>query len=253
MKYLLIAVLMFSALSFLGCRESNEKPVKKAITKDSLAHAEDTFQTIRLHESPGYVQHGTIIDSVQYGYRGSKAVFFANFPKLSQKEFPEVNKWVKEFLKEQHGDYIEIRKESDEDMSDRFIGTKLFYKDDKVISLVLDEWETDGMNRSIWTHHSFNYDVKMRKPMNISDYFILQSAADTLFMNHVVSRSVGARKGEELDMRQFGDGFGSSFSFAIDSANIFFFFDRYSVHGIGDWITIVPKKYIREHIRPEYR
>jgi hypothetical protein len=258
MKYSLIATVAIFSYIFLACKGSKDKPIEKPVTENHLPATEDTFQTIDLFKSPAYIQSGTILDSVSYRYPGAKATLFTRYPKLSRKEFPEVITWVKQAIAERHKLYVETQKEwkeeePEEEVFDEFMGTKLFYRDTNLVSVVLDEWITDGMHRSVWSHRSFIYDRKKRKEIEITDYFILQSSADTVFMNHLLSKGVGRRKGEELDIRQFGDSFTGAFSFAADSSNVYFFFDRYSIYGLGDWITIVPKKYIRDHIKPGYR
>ena len=254
MKYWLIAIAASLSFYLISCKGRNDKPAQEEKNlRDSLAGRKDTFLTVALPESPSYIQPGIVIDSASFRAWGAKVSLYYRLPDLSKKEFPRAVKWMYGVLNEKQASYMRTQKEPDIDVFDEFLGTKLFYKDNRILSIVLDEWITDGMHRSVWSHHSFNYDIIKAKEISIADYFILQSMADTVFMNDFLKRSIGIQNDSEFDIRKFGDMRDINFSFAVDSANVYFFFDRYGLYGIGDRITIVPKKYIAEHIRPEYR
>ena len=258
MKCFLIAAWVLSSFLISSCKEKVQKPV----AVKNLTPIEDTFQFINVHtgnhkENPHYVMPGFIIDSAEYRAPGATVSFYFNLPKLSKTEFPQVVKWMNDLLMENRASYrelqTEVQNELQMDVFDEFLGTKLLYKDSRILSIVLDTWVTDGMHRSVWNHFAFNYDIVKKKRIYVGDYFKLESPADTVFLNYFLRKSVSARPSDGFDISSFGRPVGSDLDFAFDSANVYFFFSRYSLYGIGYNITAIPKKYIKDHIRPEYR
>jgi len=251
MKYFVVAA--FSLLLITSCKESDDSSAKTIPIENTLLPTEDTFQRVDLFKSPMYIQTGSAVDSASFRAWGSKVSLYYRLPAISKKEFPAAAKWINQVFTERQNSYKELQKEPGDEVFDEFLGTKLFYKDNKILSIVLDEWITDGMHRSVWEHHSFNYDIVKAKEISIADYFTLQSASDTNYINNFLRRSIGIQSDKGFDIRKFEDMRDLNVSFAADGSNVYFFFDRYGLFGIGDRITIVPKKYISEHIKPEYR
>ena len=168
MKCFLIAAWVLSSFLISSCKEKVQKPV----AVKNLTPIEDTFQFINVHtgnhkENPDYVMPGFIIDSAEYRAPGATVSFYFNLPKLSKTEFPQVVKWMNDLLMENRASYrelqTEVQNELQMDVFDEFLGTKLLYKDSRILIIVLDTWVTDGMHRSVWNHFPFNYDIVKKK------------------------------------------------------------------------------------------
>jgi hypothetical protein len=252
MKYFFIRLVAIQSLFFYSCTSPADPPVAKLIGNDSLLSRQDTFLRVKLYESPGYIQSGFAFDSIELENRKTKSSFNAHFPRLSQSEHPLLYQWVKEIVNDNLKWFKQdITAERPDSLLSKSVNTELLYQDKRILSIVLSESSSAYGRNYDWNHHSINYDIGKKKKIKLNDYFILKTTEDTTFLNYFLDQHVGG--GHDIDIRRFDD-LSKSFTFAVDSANVYFFFSRYYVFvGFGDCISITPKKYIAEHINPEYR
>ena len=251
MKYFFIQVIAIQSLFFYSCTSTTDSPAAVPVIKDSLLSRQDTFLTVKLYESSAYIQPGFTMDSVKLENRKTNSSFSAHFPRLSQLEYPLPYQWIKKVVNDNLKWFKQDMAEGLDSLLSGSLNTELLYKDEKILSIVMSESSSAYDRNSDWEHRSINYDIGRKKKIRLNDYFILKTTKDTSFLNYFLDRCVGG--GRDIDIRRFDD-LSESFTFAVDNANVYFFFGRYDAFvGIGDFISIIPKKYFAEHINPDYR
>jgi hypothetical protein len=95
---------------------------------------------------------------------------------------------------------------------------------------------------------AISYDIEKKKSISFSDYFRLDTPADSVFWAHIISRSVDDSLGS---LNRYLEWHGPV-NFAFNKDVIYFFFDKHELFA-GGQIGTVKKKYVMDYIREEYR
>jgi hypothetical protein len=118
------------------------------------------------------------------------------------------------------------------------------YQTEKVISFgMLYDFGYTGMSSS-FEFNVINYDLEKKKKITIKDYFILDTKDDSTFLATTIGRAAKIN-----DMGKYFEAI-ENMNFSFDELYVYFYFDKYEL-AWGD--RCVKKKYILDHINPEYR
>ena len=78
------------------------------------------------------------------------------------------------------------------------------------------------------------------------DYFILNNAADTAYLENIIGRAMN----RDFNIRKRVEFLGT-INFSFDDMYVYFYLDKYDVLGFGTFS--VKKRYILDHINSNYR
>lgn len=240
------------AVVFIGsCNNKANDPAKKPeiVDNNQVEPAEnDTFQFYDMRDEPIYWQADIPKDSLIF--KDKQSAVYRLFPVLSKIQQPAAYKWIREQVGYTKEEFRELTKDTPQDgYADDAIVPMIVYRDNRLLSLAMLQTSSATGTYHEFEHATFLYDFVKKKEIDARDYFILDTPADTLFLNRFLNKCSGHT---DLDFRVYGN-LETIFSLAIDTANVYFFFGRHHVLGLIDKYTCVPKKYIRDRIRPEYR
>jgi hypothetical protein len=246
----------FLAISFLlivySCTENADKEMS-LIPNEYLTPLLDSFNTRNLDLEPS-LQHDIILDTVEINGDLKHPRIHAVFPKLSKVDFPFVPKQIDKLIKDKRTDFYATISENDsEDDSgwqnrnwDIWIQPTSLYQTERVISFSL---ETDREYLGMSTAFEFNvmnYDLENKKIITLKDFFVLNTSADSSFLEKIIGRAMDT----DFNIKIYTEN-GGRVNFSFDDLYVYFYFDKYDIVGWGT--RSVKKKYILDHINPKYR
>lgn len=252
MKYFLFTIftiLFFSCSNRDADQRNKPEPFKQASEKNT-----DTFNLRDLYTDSFALQKGISLKTIELVPNKKHLGISIEYPKLSTGEFPEVTKWVTQLISWKRKDFENLIQDekvfTDTSFSQlpqgwgMWIRPVLLYKKNNTISFSLESGSGFTGMPSGFEFNTYNYDIPNKKEIKLEDYFLLNSKADSAFLEKIIQRC----HNNSFSLKQ---NYGQLLHFAFDDHSVYFFFDKYDVLGWG--ISSVEKKYITDHIHPAYR
>lgn len=249
--FLIIATIGF----LIGCASREDKKTTTQVQIDTMDSTvmEDTFRSLPIQRFAGHITYGTQMDTIILNDTATSASFEACYPRVSGKKFPEVHDWIKGYVDRQKHEFLTSRIKGNDSLLRTEVVSVVFSKGERLLSMVMSTVSSAWQTGYYWDHESFNYDLATGRKIELTDYFIMETLEDTLFLNRFLERTVGV-SGQKIDIRMYEQPLSTYFSFCDRDGFVVFYFDRHDVFaGIGDMVKMTRKKYIIKHIKPEYR
>lgn len=253
MKYLFLLLITVQCYSCV--QKKSEKSDLVTDKKNSVVARSDTFDVDDLQYKPS-LQADILLDTVNLP-ESHRVWGTIVLPKISRLDHPVVYRYIDSLAKSKRKNYREtIQQEIVEPSdtspigfsSDVWINPMVIYKTAKLISLAFEDGIGHSGTPSFYEFKTFNFDIEKKKQIQFSDYFKMETGADTLFWGNIISRCFSQDIG---DLKTFLEWHGP-ISFAFDKDNVYFFFDRGELFA-GGQIGAIKKKYIMEYIRQDYK
>jgi|KBSSwiStaDraftv2_1062776.scaffolds.fasta_scaffold265484_2 hypothetical protein len=252
MRYLLIISIF---IIFYSCAEKeNGNARKSSIPKEYLIPLLDSFNTRNLNMEPS-LQYGISLDTINIPENKKHTGIRITYPRLSKKNHPEVYDQIARLIKNEKNDFYKLIAEEKVQYDSNFqvnegyymwIAPVSLYQTENLVSFSIESGHSFTGGTSYFEYHVINYDLVKKKPIILKDYFILNTAADTILFDGLISRALN----RDFSIKRRTE-FSGQINFSFDDLYIYFYLDRYDVLGFG--ISSIKKKYILEHINPEYR
>ena len=239
----------------LACKNKNKTTPDLVIKKDSLQIKPDTFNTQDLDRYPS-LQSDIPLDTINIPANKKHKVFTIAYPKISSKDYPLVNMEINKLIKSKEKIFYDMVKddkvEYDSLMEDyvgwgMMIRPKSLYQNKKKISFSIETIEGyTGASAGV-EYNVLNFNIDKKKQISLKDYFLLNTLSDTIYLEKIIGRAIN----REFSIKKYvGDG-EEHINFSFDDAYIYLYFDKYDPLTWG--ISSIKKKYILDHINPEYR
>jgi hypothetical protein len=117
------------------------------------------------------------------------------YPKVSKEEFPDVYRSIDQLIKTTKKEFSELVK--DEPVRyfkdyDRYEGWSMgmgpvsLYQTEKVISYAVEDGRGYTGMPSGFEYNIINYDLEKKKEIELGDYFILNTPADTAYLEGII-------------------------------------------------------------------
>lgn len=250
MKFFLSALILLTCYS---CRNKTaDKEVLSPKVNTPTPAKADTFNLRDLDSDPA-LQPEILLDSIDIPESKKHLGISIIYPKLSPVEFPLINKWVKYLIKEKKNDFYEqiIDEKVVYDTGAlspqgyyMWMRPQLLYLTKKAVSFVIEHGSGFRANSPWFEYCVMNFDLERKREINLRDYFLLKTNADSSFLEKIISRAVEV----DFNIRNYKE---DELKFAFDSSSIYFLFEKY--HPLAWGTFSVEKKYIIDHINPLYR
>lgn len=240
-------------LILYSCVDKEKKDIGTAsIPKEYLTPLLDSFNTRNLDIEPS-LQYDIALDTIEICGDLRHPYVSAIFPKLSETDYSFVRKQIAKLIKDKKTDFYQTisgyKIENDSGWVERSCDIRIrpvsLYQTDKVISFAL-ETNRDYLGMSTaFEYDVINYDLENKKPIALLDYFALNTSADTSFLEQIIGRAAGI----DFSIKNHIE-IGGHINFSFDDLYVYFYFDKYDMA----WgAKSVKKKYILDHIHPDYR
>jgi hypothetical protein len=224
------------------------------VLKEYLTPVRDTFNTRDLAREPS-LQADIALDTIDIPMNKKHKGITMIYPKVSKEEFPDVYRSIDQLIKTTKKEFSELVK--DEPVRyfkdyDRYEGWSMgmgpvsLYQTEKVISYAVEDGRGYTGMPSGFEYNIINYDLEKKKEIELGDYFILNTPADTAYLEGIIGRAMN----REFSIKQRTEYLGQ-INFSFDDFYVYFYFDKYDILGFG--ISSIKKKYIIDHINPAYR
>jgi hypothetical protein len=245
------------SLSIYSCSnktDNNQNDI--SVLNDSLVVIPDTFKVPDLMMYPS-LPDDVFWDTIDIARNKKHTGINIVIPRLSQKNFPEINKRIKTIVenkKEEFNETISDDRVGYDSGIDSYRGwsmwiePKSLYFTKNVISFAMETGSGYTGMPSGFEFKTINFDLDQKHEIKFDDFFDMETTSDSAFWGMIIRRSMGREPIK--NMREFLELHGP-INFAFDSNNIYFFFDKYDVFGWG--ISGVQRKYINHMIKERYR
>lgn len=242
----------------LGCK--NDKTPGVNARKDGTIRRADSTRnqpdTIRGRDietypslQPGITLDTTTIDASKH-HTGIRMVM----PVITTSEHPWLSKELHKFKTKAVQDFIEETKGDSVYKENGFLtGWGMWaeplslYKTDDLVSFILKAGSGHtGMPAGYW-FPCFNYDNRLHKPIRFSDYFVLDTPADSTAWAAIVSKASGRSLSVTKHMLQYN----GEIAFGLDEDNVYLCFEKGHIYNYG--VIPIRKGFFITSIRSAYR
>ena len=256
MRYCWIGLLFLSMGSCVEKKEKGTAPVK--IDNTARLTRSDSFDVADL-QMESDLDPVIVIDTISFEGANGHVGLSLHIPRIDSRSLSIVYRFIDSLGRIQKSNFRDDVSAWNEDYGgepdsvllgsglSRDIRPKLLYSDSEVVSLMFEQYESRGMAGN-FEYRGINYDRIRKKRIGFSDYFRLDTPTDSAFWRHIMLRVVDPP--EQLGNVNFIEN--PPVKFAFNKDDIYFFFDRFELLGIG-LICGIKKKYVSEYIREEYR
>jgi len=244
-------------VAFYSCTDQKDEPKEvPSISKEVYHPPSDTFNVRDLLRGPS-LQLDIPLDTIEIPQNKKHKGMTIVYPKLSKEDFPEVYKSIEELIKISKKEFYEMVKDdkvvyhSESGLYEGWsmgMGPVSLYQTDKVISFSIEDGRAYTGMPSGFEYNMINYDLERKKKITFKDYFILNTAADSAYMERLIARAMNRE--QDFNLKKFIE-FHEGINFSFDDDYVYFYRDKYDALGFG--ITSIKKKYILDHINPGYR
>jgi hypothetical protein len=234
-------------------KESTNKETP-LILKEYLTPLLDSFNTRNLDFEPS-LQYDIVLDTIEISANKKHTGIRMIFPKLSEEEYPEVHKRIDKLIKDKKQEFFEVIADEKVEYDSSLqlyqgwgmgIAPISLYQTEKIISFGIESgYGYTGMP-SGFEYTVINYDLENKRPIALNDFFVLNTAADTAYLDGLIGRAMN----REFSIKKRTEFLGQV-NFSFDDIYVYFYLDKYDVLGFG--ISSIKKKYILDHINPAYR
>jgi|GEM_PF-4830691 len=252
MKFLLG---IFISIFTLACKNKIKTNHTFKVIKDSLQVKSDSFNTQDLEYHPS-LQKDILLDTINIPSNKKHLEGTIIFPKLSEKNYPEIYKQISTLIKDKKKDFEESDKDEKvvyDSLMEAYQGwsmwiePKSLYWTKKIISFGIESGEGYSGMPSGFEYKTINFDLAKRRQVFLKDYFVLNSRSDTTYLEKIIGRAIN----RDFSIKKYEGDWGGHINFSLDDSFVYFYFDKYDLLGWG--IFSIKKKYILEHINSIYR
>jgi hypothetical protein len=240
-----------------ACKEErkNKKPEITAVPKDSLQEAEnDNYFMVY---TPLFLQKDILYDSAEYVRKDSCVEISIRLPKRTRGN-AVIYKKIADIRKKAMQDFRRENKDGTgpciyEEQEHIWLEPMHLFQTKKFISYIIRN--SSGMTGGTTGFYNYviNYDLEEKKEIELDDFFRLKTHNDSLYINQIISRSIGEEEKFKSSKHEYERMFFLESNFAFDSTNVYFFFERYGIVGWGGQISVIRKKYLTAFINPRYQ
>jgi len=252
MKYFLFVSFLITIYSCAN-KKSTEKE-EPSVLKEYLSAVSDSFNARDLMYEPS-LQFDILLDTINIPASKKHIGIRIIYPKISEKDCPIVCKLIDKLIRNRKKEFYEqIADENVEYDSSwkmnrgwgMWVEPRSLYQTEKVISFGIETSNGFSGMSSGFNFDVINYDFEKKMQIRLKDYFILNSHADTAYLEQIIGRTMN----RDFNLKERADFLGQ-INFSFDDLYVYFYCDKYDILGWG--ITSLKRKYILDHINPEYR
>jgi hypothetical protein len=252
-----LTTIVVTGLFFQACHSpAYKEAVPAAEHLDKIPNQSDTFAVRDLFKEPS-VMRSVPLDSVYKRDYSERTGVEITLPRASAGYPSVVRNRLNRIFRDKIEEYQESVREIAAELKDTnaiagwwgFIGPVNIYRNAHTLSYILEDNSGFSGMKSLYSFIAINYNLKTGKEINLADYFILDRPADSAFLADIICKSVKWQNTEEAKSILSYE----PIVFGFDQENVYFFFDRAHILPVAGQIGSVRKKYLINHIRPEYR
>jgi hypothetical protein len=236
---------------FYSCeQDESTKKETPLILKEYQTPLLDSFNTRNL-DIESSIRYDILLDTIYIPQNKNHMGISIIYPRLSQDEYPEVSSQIDNLIRRQKKEFYEAIKgeKTEYDTSlkmyrgwDLTIRPMSLYQTEKVVSFGIEKFFGSTGMSSAFEYNVVNYDLLKKKKILLGDYFLLNTLADTIYLKNIISRAISY---------EFSKQYLDALNFSFDDQYVYFYFDKYNIFAWGT--RSIKKKYILDHINPEYR